>query len=119
MPVSGAEQAVRAYCDASVWEHVLEKPTHKLLGRQRTGFALVRGRLLVLERDVAIFQREDAVVAEGNAEEVPSTISEGVLAAADRHTVHDPVFVPYGLIDERASSSLVPLVDELGAEEHS
>jgi hypothetical protein len=105
--VGRAEQAVIAYFDESVREHVLQKTTDKLVGRPRAGFPLRSGCLLVLERDMALCKREDAVVADGHAKDVRSKVSEGVLATADRHTVHDPVLLPYVLIDARAQSSLV------------
>jgi len=97
---------------------VLKKTTQKLFSGQGTGFALGRGRVLVLKRDVAIFQRENAVVADGNAKDIRRKIAEGVLATADGLTVYDPVNLPYGLIDKREEVGLFQLVSELGSEEH-
>lgn len=79
---------------------------------------LISGRCLVLKRDVAIFPRDDAVVAEGHAKDVRSSISEGFLATADGLAVHDPVLVPDVLIDERAQVGLVQWRSALRSEAH-
>jgi len=116
--VLGVEQAVRADFDQSIWQDVLKKTTQKLFSGQSTSCALSRGRFLILKRDAAIFQHENAVVAEGNAKDGRRKRAEGVLATADGLTVYDPVDLPYGLIDEREEVGLVQLVSELGSEEH-
>lgn len=118
MTVLGVEQAVIADFDKSIWQDVLKKTTQKLFSGQSTSFALSRGRFLLLKRDVAICQCENAVVADGNAKDGRRKIAKGVLTTADGLTVDDPVDLPYGLIDEREEGSLFQLVSELGSEEH-
>jgi len=58
LPVPRAEEAVRADVDASVRQHVLQKPTHARLGRHRSGSSLSSGRFLILKRDLAIPEGE-------------------------------------------------------------
>ena len=116
-PVLGVAHAVRADFDTSIGQDVLKKTPPKLFRGQSTSCALSRGRFLLLKRDVAIFQCENAVVADGHAKDVRRKIAQGVLTTADGLTVDDPVDLPYGRIDEREEVSRVPLVSELGSAE--
>ncbi len=68
LPVPRAPEAVIAYVEAAVRPHVRKHPAHARLGRHRRGVDLSRGRVLVLQRDVAIFPREDTGVADGHAQ---------------------------------------------------
>lgn len=117
MTVGRAEPAVIADVDASVRQDVLKKTTHNLFGREGTALGLIRGRFLVLKRDLAILQLEDARMADGHAKDRRGKISEGVLATADWLTVHDPVLVPDGLIDVSEQVGFLQLVSELGLED--
>ena len=105
MTVGRAEQAVIAYFDESVWEHMLKKTTDKLFGTHRRACDLRSGRIFVRASDVAILQREDAVIADGHPQDGRSKRAEGVLAIADGLRVHDPVFGPYVLVDAREERS--------------
>ena len=119
MTVARTEQTVIAYFDASVRQDVLKNTAHTLCGSQRSAFRLARGRFLGLQSDGALLQLEDVLIPDGNAKEVPSKRAEGCLATADHLTVHDPVLVPYVLINVSEEGSFFQLVSELGAEEHS
>jgi hypothetical protein len=118
LSVPRAQEAVIAHFDESVRQHVLKKPTNELLRRHRSGLNLISGRFLVLKGDVAIFQREDTVVADGYAKDVRRQVSEGFLATTDGLAVHDPVLVPDARIHEREQIGLFQLLSELRAEEH-
>jgi hypothetical protein len=115
--VARAEHAVIAHFAEAMRQHVLEKPPHALLGRYRTRCALGRGRFLVLTGALAVCQLEKAVVAEGHPENIRGEIAQSLLASANRLTVHDPILVPYGLIDAWEQGGLVQAVSELRAEE--
>src|SRR5262245_26617461 len=118
MTIPRAQEAVIAHLDESVRQHVLKKPPNALFGSDRRGCRVIRGRVLILKRDLAIFQRDDAIVADGHANDVRGQIAKGVLATADGLAVHDPVLAPGALIDEREQLSLMQLRSELSTEEH-
>jgi hypothetical protein len=118
MSVPRAQDAVIAHLDESGGQHVLKKPTNKLFSRQRTGFDLIGGRFLVLKGDGALFQRKDAVVADGHPKDVRGQISKGLRPTANRLTVNHPVLVPDLRIHQREQVGLVQRVSELGAEEY-
>jgi hypothetical protein len=117
MSVPRAQDAVIAHFDESVRQHVLKKPTHTLFGRAGRACDLISGRFLVLKRDVAILQREEALMADGHSNDIRGKISEGVFATADWLTVHHPVLFPYVLIDVREQVGFFQLVSERGAED--
>jgi len=80
-------------------QHVLKQAPHALLGGHRPRFDLRCGRFLGLQGDRAICQLEKAVIADGHPAQGRGQISQGLLAPADRLTVHDPILVPYVRID--------------------
>src|SRR5262249_40594249 len=93
--VARTEQSVISHFDESVGQDRQKKLTDKPFSSYCREFELSRGRVFVLERNFALLQAEDAVIAEANSQDVRSKVSEGCLATADGLTVHDPVFVPY------------------------
>ena len=111
------EQSVIAHFDESVGQDMLKKTPDKLFSTHRRAFDLSSSRVFVLESDLARLQPEEAVIADGNSQDVGSKISEGLRATADGHTVHDPVFVPYLLVHEGEESGLLQLLSDLGSEE--
>jgi hypothetical protein len=58
-----------------------------LQGSELVSFGLT---VLITKGDLAVFEFEDAVVAEGDSEDIGGKIFEGSLAAADGLTVNDP-----------------------------
>jgi len=115
--VAGTQQAVRADFDASVRQDLVQETTHELFGPHRTVARLRRGRVLVLQCDVAFFELQDTVSADGDPKDVRSAIPEGLLATADRLTVHDPVLLPDVGIQQRKQGGLVPWNWGLGSEQ--
>ena len=67
-----------------LWQDVLKEAADELLGGDLGSSDLTGSRVLVLEGDLAVIQREDAVVADGNSNDVRGKIFERRLAAADR-----------------------------------
>ena len=83
------------------------------------GSELVRFGLAVLitKSDLAVFEFEDAVVAEGDAEDIGGEIFESSLAAADRLTIDDPILLPDLRWHLWVEGSFLEGVAELGAED--
>jgi len=79
--------------------------------------ALIRGRFLGLKGDVAILQLEEALIADGNSNDIRGKISAGWLATADWLTVNHPGFFPYVLLAVSEQGGCVSLVSERGAED--
>jgi hypothetical protein len=119
MAVARAQEAVIAHVDESVRQHVLEEPTNELFGCHRTAADLVRGRCLVLKGDLVIFQLQDAIVADGHAQDVRCQIFAGFLACADGLAVHDPSLVPDRFVHPREPVGLVQWRSALGSEDHA
>lgn len=117
MTIARAEQARRADVDEAVRQHVLQETTEKLFGTHRRVCDLRSGRLLVLESDVAILQREDAIIAHGDPKDVRSKRAEGGLAMTDGRRVNTPVFLPSLLVDEGEEVGFFQLIAERGTEE--
>jgi len=115
-PMTGgrAAPAVRSDVDASVRQDVGQQTTHQRFGRAGTAWGLRSGRCLVLTSDWAIRQREEALLADGHANDRRSQRAEGVLATADWRTGHAPVLLPYGLLAVSAQGGVVPVVSARG-----
>jgi len=73
--------------------------------------------VLITKGDLAVFELEEAVVAEGHAEDIGSEIFQGGLAAADRLTIDDPILVPDLRGQLGVEGSFLEGVTELGAED--
>jgi hypothetical protein len=114
MTVGGAEPAVIAHLDEAGRQPVLQKTANQLFGRQRTGFELVGGRGLVLNGDVALLPREEAVGADGHPNDVRRQRSHGFFPTAHRFPVNAPVRVPDLGLHARDQVGLVPVVSDLG-----
>jgi len=118
MTVCRAQEAVIAHVDASVRPHVREEPTHARVGGHRTDAELSRGRCLVLQGDLVLCPRAEAMVAEGHAKAVRGEICAGCLACADGRAGHDPIRVPDRCVHPRAPGGLVPWRSARGSADH-
>src|SRR6202035_1984685 len=78
---------------------------------------LVSGRLFVRESYLAVFQFTQAVIADGDAEDVRGEILKGLGARADRFGVDHPVFAPDARLDLGEELGLFQRVAKLGAED--
>ena len=85
--VARAAHAVRAPCDAAMWQPGLEQPPHALLGRHRTRCALCRGRCRGLQGALAVCQRAQAVLPDGHPAKVRGQRAQSLLATAARRSV--------------------------------
>ena len=94
-PVPRAQDAVRADGAAATGAGPPGPAPIEVVARSR-------GRVLVRQRAVALFPREDTGVAEGHAHAGRGQVSEGGRATADGRAGHDPVRVPDVGLDERA-----------------
>ena len=98
---------------------MLQEPANELFGGDGAELDLVGGRFFVVESDLAVLELEDAVVADGDAEDVRGEVFECCLAAADGLGVDHPGFRPDSLIHLIEQPGLFQLVSELGAEERA
>jgi hypothetical protein len=114
--VGGAEPAGIAPLDASGGPHGLKTTPHTRFGRPRTGVALVGGRGLGRNGDVALWPRAEAVMAEGHPQDGRRQISQGFFPTAHRRTVNHPGLVPALRLHAREPGGLVPVVAALGPE---
>jgi hypothetical protein len=84
-----------------------------LQGSELVSFGLT---VLITKGDLAVFEFEDAVVAEGDTEDVGGEIFESSLAAADGLTIDDPILLPDLRWHLWVEGSFLEGVAELGAE---
>lgn len=80
MPVRGCEQAIVTDFDEAFGQNVLKEAADELFGRDGRVSGLIRGGVLVGESDLAVFECEDAAIADGDAKDVRSEVFEGGLA---------------------------------------
>jgi len=73
---------------------VLQEAPDKFFRRECPGLELFGLTVAILKRDVAVFQFQQAPVADGNAEDVRRQILERPLAGADGPTIDDPILFP-------------------------
>lgn len=115
MPVGGSEQAIVTDFDETFGQDVLKEAADKLFGRYGRESGLIGGRILVGESDLAIFEGEDAAIADGDAKDVRSEVFEGGLAGANGLRVNDPGFAPDLWVKEMEEIGLFEQIPELGA----
>ena len=102
--VARAEETVVAHFDEApsagsgqaLGEHVLQEAADEFFGRRGAEPGAAGVGEAVTECHFAVFQFEDAVVADGDAEDVGGEILEGVEAIANRLAMHHPLLLPYG-----------------------
>src|SRR5262245_37181218 len=92
MTIGGRQQAIVTNFDETFWQEVLKEPADKLSGGDGRESGLISGSSLVRESDLAIFEGEDAAIADSHAKDVRSEVFEGSLAGAYRLRVNDPIF---------------------------
>ncbi len=111
-----AKESIVAHLDKALGQDVLKETVDEFLGGQRAELGLARVGF-VAERDLVVFDLDDATIAEGNAKDVGREILEGSAAVADRLAMHDPILLPYGSGDVHKALGLTQGVAELGAKE--
>jgi len=117
MSVGGGQQAVVTGFDEAFGQDVLKEAADKLFGGDGRESCPICGRVLVGECDLAIFEREDAAIADGDAKDVRSEVFDGGLARAYGLRVNDPIFAPNLRVKEMEEIALFERVPELGAEQ--
>src|SRR5712691_7897772 len=88
------EQSVVAHLDKPFRQHVSEKPPDEAVHRQPGPFLRSGFTFCIAKCHLPVCHLLDAVVAQGNAEDVWSKILEGAHPAPDRPAVHHPRFGP-------------------------
>src|SRR6266404_3994826 len=96
LAIRGTEQAEVAHFDEARREHVLEEATDELCGGHGGVHKLVSGRFFVGESEVAVLQLAEAVVTDGDAEDVRGEILESLSAGANGFGVDHPGLAPDG-----------------------
>ena len=112
-----AEEAEAAHLLEAVGQDMLEEAADELRGREGGEFLSFGLAILITKGDLAVFEFEDAVVAQSHAKDIGSEIFQGGLAAADRLTINDPILVPDLRWQLEVEGSFPEGVAELGAED--
>jgi hypothetical protein len=113
----GPEEAIVAHLLEAVGQDMLQKAADELRGREGGEFLSFGWAILITKGDLAVFEFEDAVVAQGHAEDIGGEIFQGGLAAADGLTINDPILVPDRRWQLEVEGSFLEGVTELGAED--
>jgi hypothetical protein len=116
-PTTRGKKAIVADFDKALGQDVLEKAADELEGRQGTDLEFASIRSPVAEGHFAVCQLEDAMVADGDAEDVWSEILQGGQATAHRLAVDDPILLPDCVRDLGKAVGLAQSVAELGAKD--
>ncbi len=72
----------------------MDKALHKLRRRDSNSAQFLRAIIPIPKGDLAILQRFQPGVCNGDAKHVAAQILEDLLAAASRLRVHDPILLP-------------------------
>ena len=112
--VSG-EEAVVSDFHKPFGQDMLEKATDELQGIERSGSVEVGSVLSVFEGDGTVFHFEDAVIGDGDFEDVGGEVFEGGVAFTDGLGVDVPVQGPHLGIDLLKEPGFFQGVTELGA----
>ena len=77
-------------------QDVLEKTVEEFVSGKRNASNLLSAIVAVSETDVAVVERFQTAVADGDAEDVAAQIVQNLFTAARRLTVNDPFLLPEG-----------------------
>jgi len=104
--LSGTEQTIVAHFDEALGQHVLEEAADEGGGGQGASSKLLGRRFLVLKSDLTVGELEEALVAEGDAEDVRGEVLESGGAGAHCLAVNQPIFVPDARVNRREQAAL-------------
>lgn len=90
-----AEKAVVADFDQAFGQDVLEETVDELFGREGASLELAGIGKAVAESDLAMCQLEDAIVADGDTEDVWGQVFQSAQPIAHGLTVNDPFLQPH------------------------
>src|SRR5215216_61075 len=96
---------------------MLQEATHELFGGHSGKFDLLSGRVFVLESNAALIELDDALVGDGDTEDVRGEILEGGQATADRLRMNHPSLLPDLLRHLLEQITLAQLLAKLGSED--
>jgi hypothetical protein len=114
--VARAKQAVLPDLDTVVRQDVWQEPAEEFLGSARADLDCPGLGVLVLEGDLAICERAEAVVADRHTKDVGSQRVSGVRSTTDRFTMHHPVLFPEGVGDKVKPRGLAPRLAHVGTQ---
>ena len=114
---TGAEETVGADLREPAREDVLEKAREERGHWEREMPRLVRARMRVAERRLAVRGGLQPLVGEGHAIDVAGEIARRVLPAPHLLDVHDPPLLPHPGIDRAREAGAGEGVSHLGAKD--
>ena len=94
--VCAGEQAVVSDFHKSFWEDMLQEASDELFRWYGLSFEPPGMGIFILEGHLTVFEFEDMVVAERDAEDIGSEVLEGLLSGSYGLGVDDPVLLSYG-----------------------
>jgi hypothetical protein len=112
--VARAKQAVIPDLDTVVRQDVLQEPADEFLGCDGADLESPGLGVLVFEGDPAVFESEDAVVADRHTKDVRREILEGLSASANRLTMDNPVLFPDRRGDKVKHRGPAPRITQFG-----
>jgi len=115
--VARAKQAVIPDLDQVVRQDLWPEPADACLGSDGADLDGPSLGVLVLEGDLAIYELEDAVVADRHTKDVGSHIVSGMRSTADRFTMHHPVLFPEVVGDKVKHGGLSQCIAHFGTKQ--
>jgi len=83
------------HLNKALGQQVLPETTNELFSRERAQFGFVSLCVFGAKRYLASGQLEDAIVADGNPEDVRCQILQGGQSITHRLTMHHPLLLPH------------------------
>ena len=96
---------------------MLQETADEFFSGQRAEPGLAGFGVLIAKGHLAIFQFQDAVVADGNPENVSGEVLHGGSSISDQLTVHNPVLLPDGFGNVIEEIGLLQSLSELCAKD--
>ena len=96
---------------------MLQETADEFFSGQRAESGLAGFGVLIAKGHLAIFQFQDAMVADGHPENVSGEVLHGGSSIADRLTVHNPALLPDGFGNVVEEISLSQSLSELCAKD--
>ena len=88
------EKSIVTDFDKAFWEHVLQKATNKLKGRNRLVFPVIGLAVFIAEGYRAVFEFFDSIVGNGHPIDIRGQIFQCTMAIANRFAVNHPIGFP-------------------------
>jgi hypothetical protein len=112
----GSEEAIVANFHEVMGQHMLQEAVDEFLGTQGTPFLCTGLGIAIAKCHPVIFQLEEPVVAQGNAENVGSQVLQSIQTAAHSFTMDHPLLLPDLWWDPGITSGVPQCLLQLAAE---